>query len=177
MPETTVDLTNTKFPNNRTDLRRFIIECFLNEPPGTGNGENTQKYRYNIKKFANDRILYLDRPAYKNKGMDFLIRVENYQFRGKGRGIKVDAPRQDEIVEDLCKKKRYNPKQYEILKAEVDKIFRCSPYCSTMLGFSNIGIPIDILLESIRWLFVEQDVTYWHASGRNMLMDAINLIQ
>ena len=36
MPNTIVDLTNTIFPNDRTDLRRFIIECFLNEPPGQG---------------------------------------------------------------------------------------------------------------------------------------------
>ena len=48
MPNTPVDLTNTIFPNNRTDLRRFIIEYFLKEAPGTGNGDLTQKYRYVI---------------------------------------------------------------------------------------------------------------------------------
>lgn len=105
MPNKTIDLTSERFPNNRAELRKRIIELFLQENPGTGTGELTQKYRYNIRNFSPNRILYLDRPAYLNKGMDFLVRVENYEFRKKGRGIKTNAPRQKELVRDLEIKK------------------------------------------------------------------------
>ena len=175
MPNTTIDLTNEQFPNNRAELRKRIVELFLQENPGTGTRELMQKYRYNIKKFSLNRILYLDRPAYLNKGMDFLVRVENYNFRETGRGIK-NAPRQKELVSDLERKKAQFPVLFKALKFEIDKIFNCAPYEVPQCHNNNVGIPVDILLESIRWLFVEQDVTYWHASGRNMLMDAINCI-
>lgn len=176
MPNKTIDLTSERFPNNRAELRKRIIELFLQENPGTGTGELTQKYRYNIRNFSPNRILYLDRPAYLNKGMDFLVRVENYEFRKKGRGIKTNAPRQKELVRDLEIKKAQFPILFNALKLEIDRIFNCTPYEVPQYHNDDAGIPVDILLESIRWLFVEQDVTYWHASGRNMLMDAINSI-
>lgn len=175
MPNTTIDLTNEQFPNNRAELRKRIVELFLQENPGTGTGDLMQKYRYNIRNFSLNRILYLDRPAYLNKGMDFLVRVENYNFRETGRGIK-NAPRQQEIIKDLEKKKTQSPILFNALKLEINNIFNCIPYDVPQNHNDNAGIPVDILLESIRWLFVEQDVTYWHASGRNMLMNAINSI-
>ena len=35
------------------------------------------------------------------------------------------------------------------------------------------GWPVDQLLYIIKWLMVEQDVTYWLQTGRDMLMSAI----
>jgi len=31
------------------------------------------------------------------------------------------------------------------------------------------SIEVETVLKLIKWLFIEQDVTYWHFSGRNML--------
>jgi len=33
--------------------------------------------------------------------------------------------------------------------------------------------PIAIILLAIKWLFIEQDITYWNWSGRNMLMNSL----
>ena len=33
--------------------------------------------------------------------------------------------------------------------------------------------PLGILILAIRWLFVEQDITYWNTSGRSMLMNCL----
>lgn len=175
MLNTPVDLTNIIFPNNRTDLRRFIIEYFLKEAPGTGNGDLTQKYRYDIKRFSNNRVLYLDRPAPLNKGFDFIIRVENYRFIQSYRG-KQDAPKHAEIISDLKLKKAGNPCLYGLFIKEIEKVYNCLPYLIDISWFSGIGIPVDILIEIIRWLFIEQDVTYWNYSGRAMFFDGIKSI-
>jgi hypothetical protein len=37
----------------------------------------------------------------------------------------------------------------------------------------KVGLPPDQLLYIIKWLFIEQDVTYWLQTGRDMLMAAI----
>jgi hypothetical protein len=36
------------------------------------------------------------------------------------------------------------------------------------------GLPVDALLKILKWLFVEQDVTYWNWDGRTMLFRAIS---
>lgn len=172
MPNTTVDLTNTIFPNNRADLRKFIIKYFLKEVPGTGNRDLMQKYRYDIKRFSNNRVLYLDRPAPLNKGFDFIIRVENYRFKQSYSG-KQDAPKHAEIISDLKFKKAGNPRQYGLFIKEIGKVYNCLPYSIDISWFSGIGIPVDILIEIIRWLFIEQDVTYWNYSGRAMFFNKI----
>lgn len=33
--------------------------------------------------------------------------------------------------------------------------------------------PLPILLLTLYWLFIEQDITYWNTSGRKMLMDSL----
>jgi hypothetical protein len=43
---------------------------------------------------------------------------------------------------------------------------------STLASIS-IGLPIDELLHIIKWLFIEQDLTYWLQTGRDMLMAKI----
>ena len=35
--------------------------------------------------------------------------------------------------------------------------------------YQHIEHPIYIVLLAIKWLFIEQDITYWNWSGRNML--------
>jgi len=35
------------------------------------------------------------------------------------------------------------------------------------------GLPADAVLRLLKWLFIEQDLTYWNNSGRRMFMQAI----
>lgn len=32
----------------------------------------------------------------------------------------------------------------------------------------NVGLPVDHILKTIKWLFIEQDIRYWNYSGRYM---------
>ena len=33
----------------------------------------------------------------------------------------------------------------------------------------STGLPVDYVLKTVKWLFIEQDSRYWNYSGRNML--------
>ena len=37
----------------------------------------------------------------------------------------------------------------------------------------TVGWDYEVLLKLLRWLFIEQDVTYWSGNGREMLYSAI----
>jgi hypothetical protein len=37
----------------------------------------------------------------------------------------------------------------------------------------KVGLPVDALLKVLKWMFIEQDLTYWNWSGRRMLMGGI----
>ena len=65
--ETTINYTLP--PGDRTSTRRNLITLFLNEIPGTGNGNNASRYQYNVEQFNNYKI-YLRRPTQLNKGFD-----------------------------------------------------------------------------------------------------------
>ena len=38
--------------------------------------------------------------------------------------------------------------------------------------FQN-GLPTDLILKVLKWLFIEQDITYWNRSGRDMFYNSI----
>ena len=41
-----------------------------------------------------------------------------------------------------------------------------------IMGLSfKTGLPVDHIVKVIKWLFIEQDITYWNTSGRSMLMN------
>lgn len=77
-----------------------MVNLFLEEEPGTGKGPETSKYIYYVEKLADGNRVYLNRPAYLNKGFDFIIAVENTTFSNR-----KNIPRQDDIFRDLAKKK------------------------------------------------------------------------
>ena len=136
----TVDWQNKKFSNDRVLLRQEIINEFLNENPGTGNGNNASRYRYDLI-ITPDIKIYLKRPTRLN------------------------------ILKDLKKKKEENEELYSELRAAIDRIYHCQEV-SLSQDFQT-GIPVEILLECIKWLFIEQDVAYWNYSGRQMFYNAI----
>ncbi|MFM9402733.1 hypothetical protein ACKLNQ_12440 [Myroides odoratimimus] len=163
-----INLTNHVFTNDRAELRRQIINIFLSEAPGTGKGENCSKYEYTM--YNNDvHAVYLKRPAQFNNGFDFTIHISNINFNPKKR---TNRPTHGNILDDLDQKNRENPALYLSLLGEITKIYNCQNYSLQGLTFQT-GLPIDILLETIKWLFVEQDVTYWNYSGREMFFNAI----
>lgn len=79
------------------------------------------------------------------------------------------------ILTDLIKKRNENPAMYEKVETLISQAFRCQQIedeALKQISFDS-GFPFDVILKTIKWLFIEQDVTYWNWSGRNMLYSAI----
>lgn len=160
-----IELTDYPFSKNRKELRKQIINIFLDENPGTGKGDLTSRYSYIVKKKNNNEV-FLKRPAQFNNGFDFTLNVSNINFNPSGRS--TTRPTHKNIIDDLKLKKKSNEKLYEELRIQIDKIYNCQNPDKTDFDF-GVGLDSEILLECIKWLFIEQDVTYWNYSGRGML--------
>lgn len=170
--EKIIDWTQKIFSHDRKMLRHEVINGFLNEEPGTGKAENCSRYKYIVANL-NGHEIYLQRPAQFNNGFDFTLNVSDINFNPNGRA--TTRPTHDNILQDLQIKKQENFEEFVRLMCEINLLFECqqSNIEANQLNFSQ-GLPIPILLECIKWLFIEQDVTYWNYSGRKMLFDAIS---
>ena len=164
-----INLTNHKFSYYRVDFRKELINFFLDETPGTGSGELTSQYRY-IVKVIDENEIYLQRPAQFNNGFDFTLNVSGINFNPNGRA--TTRPTHDNILEDLYSKKKVNENLYNELRVQIDRIYGCQEPIRLNFNF-GIGLNSEILLECIKWLFAEQDVTYWNYSGRAMFYSGI----
>lgn len=167
-----IDLTLRKFANDRTLIRKEIINLFLDETPGTGKDELTSRYKY-VVKIVGVHEIYLKRPAQFNNGFDFTLNVSNINFNPEGKA--TSRPTHQNILNDLEEKKDSDLKLYKDLKLEIDRIYNCEETKNLKYNF-NVGLDSEVLLECIKWLFIEQDVTYWNYSGRSMFYNGINTI-
>ncbi len=175
-----VDLSLRKFSNDRTLFRKKLTNIFLDEPPGTGTGLLATRTHYHVRQIGPCEV-YLKRPAQLNNGLDFTLHVSNINFNNglfKIDGSKKNRttrPSHSHIITDLISKKNENQKLYSDFLSEIDLIYKVNPRSSTVFNFTQ-GHDSEIILECIKWLFVEQDITYWHNSGRAMLYNSIKSI-
>lgn len=167
-----IELYNFNFLS-RKEFRDNLILEFLKEKPGIGKKELSSKYKYYVESLKNGERIYLSRPTNLNKGMDFTVHLEKTEFREKG--AYKDRPKHQEIIEDLIQKKLENSCEYEKVSKVLNKLYNCEfvneeEYSN--IYFSN-GIDIEGILKITKWLFIEQDVTYWNHSGRGMLYQSL----
>jgi hypothetical protein len=173
MPITELNLILPQDQNpNRQEIRKFIIDVFVNEEPGNGKRDLCSKYIYNVETVASGNDIYLKRPATLNYGMDFTVHIKNVTFRSRGT---KNRPSHNDIINDLILKKSANEKEYAKVKNIIKKLYNCqyveeSEYYN--LNFHS-GVPVEAILKAIKWLFIEQDITYWNWSGRQMLYFAL----
>lgn len=157
--------------SSREEYHRQLIMLFLEEEHGTSEERNY--YDYYVETGENGKKIYLHRPAYKNKGMDFEVRVEDYQFRYGKYGNVISSgnrPSHSEIWNDVHEKVVENPGDGQKLKELITDIYNCEEPNEALVDSCHFatGLPLDLLLYTIKWLFIEQDMTYWNQSGREM---------
>lgn len=158
--------------DSRIGYRQSLARIFLAELPGTET-ERT-KYIYYVETDSVGNRVYLIHPAILNNGFDFTIHAENQEFvhtDKRNRTRRDDVPSHKNIYDDLMAKKNENSTLFSQLKTLLDKVYRCEKiendeYCS--YTFAS-GIPVELLFKTIKWLFIEQDITYWNGQGREML--------
>lgn len=171
MAEYTVDL-NINVYNDRNAVRMAVVEELSKEVPGEGKEAQASRYTYYVEKLSNGNRIYLRRPANLHNGFDFIVCVENYNFNPSSR--KRNYPTHDDIIQELRIKKQENKSKYEILFSVINKVFRCERVTEDemIIDFDN-GCSTEMIVKTLKWLFIEQDIRYWNYSGRNMLWNAI----
>jgi hypothetical protein len=169
--EKTINISNE---GTRREVRERVVREFLDEESGEGKGDLTSKYIYTTEILADGKRVLLTRPAFLNKGFDFVIRVEGVNF-GEGKGRRRDNPTLMDIVEDLEKKKANNPNLYDQLFDLIRLTFNCREIPNEIYREMDFGVgySVEMVLKVIKWFFIEQDMTYWNWSGRSMLMSKV----
>lgn len=166
--------------SSKEDIRKYVTTIFLDEVAGNGTGEEVSKYHYNVYKISDNKYVYLSRPAHLNKGFDFTVCVNGETFPSKpnknGRITYNNRPSHFAILEDIKLKKHEDEEKYSILLQIIKKTYNVQPITEEIPYFFS-GYDVKMLLEIIKWLFIEQDITYWNYSGRKMLMDSIDGIE
>lgn len=158
--------------SDRSDQRRKLTEKWLEE------GQYTD-YRYNVETCEDGTKVYLLRPTWLNKGFDFQVNVEAFQSQTRSaKGGTKEMPSHEDVMDDLDKKLKQNRDLGSTLFAAVCDVYDCVEPDEVMqkrpeLRKFKTGMPVDKTLRIVKWLFIEQDLTYWLQTGRNMLMSAI----
>lgn len=113
--------------------------------------------------------VYLQRPAYLHNGFDFLVCVENTNYAPMDHSIR-NYPKHEDLRSDLVLKKLSDPIMYNRLYDLLLMVYECHdvyPNEYADIHFT-VGLPVDHILKTIKWLFIEQDIRYWNYSGREM---------
>ncbi|MCC6549011.1 MAG: hypothetical protein IT279_02960 [Ignavibacteriaceae bacterium] len=154
--------------SNKAEMRKFILGKWSEEEPG-------MKYRYFVETLNNNGRIYLERPGRLNKGCDFVIYMEN-QLVWLNNNDK--PPNHDFILNDLRNKKaELTVDTWVILIHAIKKIYDCESYVSSFSELTALnhgrGHSFELILKTLKWFFIEQDLTYWSGQGRSMLFEVI----
>lgn len=159
---------------SRIQKRRALIDCFLNEDAGTGGGNDTSRYQYNVETYGEYGI-FLKRPTQLNKGFDFTVNVEGMYFKKNRR---YSNPSHQDIFDALDCCKHECSDEYDQVREAIIDIYECNDINLSHINayfydYEGVQRPIQIIILAIKWLFMEQDCAYWNYSGRKMLFEGL----
>jgi hypothetical protein len=153
----------------RQQIRSKVLRTWEAETPGSG------QYRYNVEECADNSKIYLLRPANLNKGCDFVIVSENFL---KFRNGNDKPPKHKDVVnlikeillEDITIKKD--------LEDTINRVYNCENINDILAKHKKLlkteGCKSERVLKLLKWMFIEQDITYWTGDGRQMLKSHID---
>lgn len=167
--------------HTRKEQKKCCDGIFDEEEPGHGKGDKVSRYKYNFRNYDEYEVI-AKRPT-QNGGHDFKLHIiykndeDKKIFKNineKGKASFTSAPTHNNIIESLISCKKLYPKEYKKVEKAINDIFLCkilkSPNINAyFLNYNNEKYPILLILESLIYLFIEQDIKYWAFSGRNSL--------
>lgn len=154
--------------STRKEQRRRVVLKFLEEDLG-------QQYCYHVASLEGGKGVCLVRPTYLNKGVDFQVWVLKHQG-GSGVQLKMQdlknsgkRPSHEEIFRDLDVKRNKNPRLFRKFMEAVEAVAECGEpkviLARKRFDF-GIGLTDEYVLNVLKWLLIEQDVTYWNNKGK-----------
>lgn len=165
---------NISNEGSRNDVRMRVINVLAKEMPGTGSGNDASRYIYYVETLFSGQRVYLQRPANLHNGFDFLVCVENTNYAKSGERRR-NYPKHSDLSEDLKIKKAHDPVMYPFLYKLLKKVYECHDVTEEEISgvYFDVGLPVDHILKTIKWLFIEQDIRYWNYSGRDMTWNIV----
>ncbi|MGI6718344.1 MAG: hypothetical protein ACOX4D_04230 [Bacteroidales bacterium] len=153
---------------DRAELRKLMLCTFIKEDCKT-------KLRYFVETLSDGKRIYIERPAQLNKGCDFVIFVEDLLLFKNGND---KFPKHDDLLNDLQQKKQeLSSTNYNLLIQAIYDIYNLKTFDKAFSNIANLpkvsGWSYELILKLSRWFFIEQDITYWAKSGREMLYNHI----
>lgn len=151
---------------DRAKIREEMLVAWMREQPGTLTRRIC--YRYNVETLADGSGIFLLRPTRLNKGCDFVIMCENFL---KFKNGNPKPPQQQTLIDELHTLTTLSlDHKLEILRA-VRRTWDCEEVNGIIaeLKLFRGDVRAERALKLAKWLFIEQDVTYWTESGRYML--------
>ena len=162
-----IKLTNIESFKDKATIRKHLLAQWSLEVPHT-------KYRYIVESISTSKSIYLERPGRLNKGCDFVIYAEELFTYINGND---KPPKHDDLLLDIqTKKNALTNKEYQQFLKAITTIYECGKYASAyklVAILPGSGLKYEVVLKLLRWFFIEQDITYWAKSGREMLYKAI----
>lgn len=150
-------------PIGRFEVIKRVVNAFIDFEKD--KKERGIEFRYPVEDLSNGEKLYIHRPGVK----------WNFDF-------KVEAPidcglkegRHDQIALFLRSIKKQNEEEFNKLWEMISNLYHCKNNdVDSMLRENPIlyeeDPKADILLKVIKWLFIMEDIIYWHYEGRAFL--------
>ena len=167
---TVINLVGKVEFTQRKEIRNFLLDTWKAESP-------RMLYRYFVEKLENGKRVYIERPGRLNKGCDFVINIEDLILFKNGND---KPPKHNDLSDDLKMKATSNPKDFLLLQNLIERVYTCERLNKVLhdaerLSFTN-GWSVEIVLKLVKWFFIEQDITYWNRTGRDMLWNGIKSI-
>ncbi len=163
-----IEINLTIKGNTRRELRNVTILEFLKEKEGYWKDgiKHVTRYKYYVETLKDERRIYLLRPTFLNKGIDFQVWVERMNEEEDKR------PSHKDIFYDLEIKQKENLEEFKLLMKAITDVWHCQEPGEVLrnkdFNFKK-GFTAEMLLKILKWLFIEQDITYWNYDGRTML--------
>ena len=154
----------------REELRRRVVEAFLEEQSGEGR---PTKYHYVVETLTDSRKIYLRRPT-RRGSFDFEVWVEKWAR------FEDIRPGYEKITHDLENKFSEDPVKFETLYKAITRVHGCEEPDLILKDYPNLnfqkGENVELILKTLKWMFIEEDVHYWNYSGRYMLRSHLDSI-
>ena len=150
-------------PLGRFDIVKKIVTHLIEfEKDKKGKGI---EFRYPVEKLSIGEKLYIHRPGVK---WNFDFKVEIPPNCG------LEEGRHDQIALLLRNMRNYSEDEFNEIWNIVGNLYHCTnndvDSMLNKISISHIGnIAPDVLLKVIKWLFIMEDIIYWHYEGRAFL--------
>lgn len=157
-------------PLGRFEIIKKVVMHFI-EFEKDKKGKETG-FRYPVEKLSTGMNLYIIRPGVK---WNFDFKVEIPPNCG------LEEGRHDQIALLLRDMKASCPPQFEVIWDIIRNLYHCTNNdVDSMLNKVNISsiknIAPDVLLKVIKWLFIMEDIIYWHYEGRAFLYNFFKFV-